>query len=138
MRHYFLDTNVVLDFLLARDPFVDQAAELIERGQGGNLCLSVASLSFATFYYIMRQQKLSHQATIQALSELAKLVQIISVTPEHIRLALAADLPDFEDAIQFFAALEAQADIIVTRDPKGFATASIPVLAPQAALATLT
>jgi hypothetical protein len=128
---------VVLDFLLAREPFVDQAAELIERGQGRQLQLSVASLSFATFYYIMRQQKLTHQATIQALGELAKLVQVLPVTSEHVRLALTTDLPDFEDGIQFFAALEAQADAIVTRAPKGFTTSSILALTPHAALAAL-
>lgn len=42
---------------------------------------------------------------------------------------------DFEDTVQYFSALQAEADLIVTRDTKGFEEASLPVMTPAEFLA---
>ena len=137
MKNYFLDTNVLLDFLLEREPFVGPATQLVELAVSGQLRLTASSLSFTTVYYLMRRQRVSEAAVISALTSLARVVTIAPVTAEMIQQALRSGLPDFEDAVQFFAALAAGAEAIVTRDRKGFPTQQVPVLSPLAALAQL-
>ncbi len=39
MRHFFLDTNVVLDVLAKRQPFAAVAAQLFERALQGQVAL---------------------------------------------------------------------------------------------------
>jgi predicted nucleic acid-binding protein len=50
MKHWFLDTNVVVDFLLNHPPFALNAAALLELARRQQTRLYVASLSFATAY----------------------------------------------------------------------------------------
>jgi predicted nucleic acid-binding protein len=54
MRHYFLDTNVVIDYLAQRQPFWPDAAELMQAGVAGEAKLYVSSLSFTNIEYILR------------------------------------------------------------------------------------
>lgn len=55
MKHWFLDTNVLVDFLTNRAPFAASAAALFELGRRKQARLYAASLSFATVYYLVRQ-----------------------------------------------------------------------------------
>ena len=45
-----------------------------------------------------------------------------------IDLALDSDFNDFEDAIQYYSAIENGIDLIVTRNLKDFKSSKIPVL----------
>ncbi|UOQ55259.1 PIN domain-containing protein [Hymenobacter cellulosivorans] len=135
MKHWFLDTNVLIDFLLGRLPFALDAAALLELARRQQLQLYAASLSFATAYYITRKTK-THEQTLAALSKLTRLVQVVSVDATTVQQALAAGFPDFEDALQYFAATAAPAiTAIITRDPQGFRDATVLVLTPAEAVA---
>ncbi|HEX8429425.1 PIN domain-containing protein [Hymenobacter sp.] len=137
MKHWFLDTNVLIDFLLNRPPFAMDAATLLELAERREVQLYVASLSFATAYYLGRKTR-PHQQTIAVLANLAQLVQIVSVDAIVVRQALAAGFSDFEDALQHFTATAVPAiEAIITRDPKGFQASTLPVLTPQEALAEI-
>jgi predicted nucleic acid-binding protein len=52
MKHYFLDTNVVLDFLARREPFAEAALEVFRAGLAYRVVLYVASLPFSIVYYV--------------------------------------------------------------------------------------
>ena len=68
------------------------------------------------------------------MSYLRQLHTILSIAPcsqAAVDRAFAADCPDFEDALQVFSAMEAGAEIIITRDPRHFAFAPIPVMSAQ-------
>jgi predicted nucleic acid-binding protein len=137
MKHYFLDTNVVIDYLAQRPPFWPDAAELMQAGVNGEARLYVSSLSFTNIYYILRRATSAQQAW-QLLWNLEQLVDIVTVDATTIRQALIMNAADFEDAVQYFAALSASSmSAIVTRDPKGFSLSDIPVLLPAQALAEL-
>lgn len=56
MKHYFLDTNVVLDFLARREPFAEAALDIFRAGLERRATLYVANLSFSTIYYVIRKQ----------------------------------------------------------------------------------
>ena len=76
----------------------------------------------------------------ELLLDIADLVTIIAVDSRNVNDALRSSFTDFEDALQYFAAAseaELAIEAIVTRDPKGFAEGTLPVLTPPAALARL-
>ena len=137
MRHYFLDTNVVIDYLAQRQPFWPDAAELMQAGLAGEARLYVSSLSFTNIEYIMRRASSAQQAW-QLLWKLEPLVEIVTVDATVIRQAIVAHFSDFEDGVQYFAAQNTPLiSGIITRDPKGFSGSTIPVISPAQALIEL-
>ena len=79
----------------------------------------MSSLSFTTVHYVASKSSNAAKA-LAGIAELFDLVTVVAVDKQIIGRALQSGLPDFEDAVQLFAALGAQAAIIVTRDRKGF------------------
>ena len=114
MRHFFLDTNVIFDYLGRREPNGAAAVELFQTAYEGKATLYVASLSFSHVFYTLRKQ----------------------VGAVVAREALDSDFADVEDAMQYFAAAsQAAVEAIVTGDPKGFKQGSLAVISPVEAQA---
>ncbi|RZK35840.1 MAG: PIN domain-containing protein [Hymenobacter sp.] len=138
VRHYFIDTNVLLDFVLLRDGFGSAAQQLFEASAANRVTLYASGLSFSHIYYTMRKTNSAPERRA-ALQELADLVDIIPVGRSIIEAALTLGFADFEDGLQYCAARTVPAiEALVTRDPKGFAAGALPVLTPPEALARLT
>lgn len=135
MTRVFFDTNVLLDVLRQREPFVRHAQPvwlLAERGKVRGL---VSTLSFANIFYIVRRGTDSQTAR-RTLHLLRAAFTPVACDARLIDLALAADFSDFEDAIQYYSASSAAADCILSRDAEHFQRAAIPVLTPAQFLAT--
>jgi predicted nucleic acid-binding protein len=135
MKHIFIDTNVIIDFLTDRKPFSLEAAKLFNFALNKKITLYTSSVSYNNIYYILRQS-LSHTATIKALTALEEWTETINVSKDVIRKSLKSDFKDFEDAIQYNCAQSiSKIECIVTRNSKDFKTSSLPVFAPQEAVA---
>ena len=50
-----IDTNVVIDFLQERQPFVEDASRLFERVDNGEVKGFIAATTITNIYYIVRQ-----------------------------------------------------------------------------------
>jgi predicted nucleic acid-binding protein len=137
MRHYFIDTNVLLDFVLLRNGFGSAAQQLFEASAANQVTLYASGLSFSHIYYTMRKTNPAPER-LAALQELADLVEIIPIGRPVIEAAIALGFADFEDGLQYCAARTVPAiEAIITRDPKGFAAGTLSVLTPPEALARL-
>lgn len=137
MKHIFLDTNVIIDFLAGREPFATDAAYLFDAVVAGTCKIYVCALSFNNIWYVL-SQTLKDVRTIELLKELEKMTLIASVTQEIIRQALDGKFKDFEDAIQYFCALELGIiDAVVTRNSKDFKNSELPIMSPAEAVAFL-
>ncbi|MFY8108024.1 MAG: type II toxin-antitoxin system VapC family toxin, partial [Bacteroidia bacterium] len=133
MKHLFLDTNVLIDFLSDRKPFSDDAAILFNYSLNKEIKIYVSAVSYNNICYIIRKS-LTHQSTIRILNELQELTECIDVSNEVIKNSLNSDFKDFEDAIQYNSAKsESKIDFIVTRNSKDFKLSSIPVISPKEA-----
>jgi predicted nucleic acid-binding protein len=133
MRRVFLDTNVVLDLMARREPFYVDAKAIFDRSADGAFQILLSVLSFWNIFYLMRK----HPGEAKAKADLAileRLVQVVPVQVDDLRGALASSIRDLEDAMQLQGAVAAKADVIVTRDPKGFKGSPVKVLAPDAFL----
>ncbi|GAA3978286.1 type II toxin-antitoxin system VapC family toxin [Mucilaginibacter dorajii] len=137
MKHVFMDTNVVIDFLADRKPFSMDAARIFDLGVIGKIKIYISAVSYNNIYYVLRQS-LSHPVTLQLLNELADMTEIVDVTDNVIRQSLKTDFKDYEDAIQYYCALSISAtNFIVTRNTKDFKKSTLPVLTPAEALKAL-
>jgi len=137
MKHIFLDTNIVIDFLANRQPFSLDAAKLFNLGVDGKVKIYISAVSYNNIYYVIRQS-LSRDAAIKLLGELAEISEITDTTNTIIRQSLKTDFKDYEDAIQYYCALSIpDIDFIVTRNTKDFKKSSLPVFTPAEAIAAL-
>ncbi|MFN8363228.1 MAG: PIN domain-containing protein [Cloacibacterium normanense] len=126
MEHVFVDTNIVIDLLQKRENFYKEAQELFTKADRKKLKLYISALTFANTYYILSKYYSSSEAK-KILSKFKVLVEVLPTTDKIIDLALASDFNDFEDAIQFYTALESNLHVIITRNKKDFKNNLIPV-----------
>ena len=127
MDRVLVDTNIVLDLLSKREEFYKEAQELITLSDQGKVKLLISSLTIANAHYILSRHYKSDDAR-KILLKFKVLVEVLPLNDRVLELALISDFKDFEDAIQFYSALESDADLIITRNKKDFRTATLPVL----------
>ncbi len=131
-----IDTNIALDVMLARQPFVaDSAAVLaaVERSFcRGLLCAD----AITTIHYIARRQ-IGTQQSLTRISELLNIFEIAVVNRSVLISAITRNFSDFEDAILHESALQANADRIVTRNLVDFKASLIPVFSPAQFVQTI-
>jgi predicted nucleic acid-binding protein len=128
MKSLFLDTNIVIDLLAKREPFYRSAAQLFSLADKMKIQLSVSALTFANTNYILLKERKPEEAKL-ILRKLKLLVKVVSLDDKIIGLSLNdSDFKDYEDAIQYYTALENENDMIVTRNLKDFQRSRIPVL----------
>lgn len=121
-----LDTNIVLDVLMDRMPFADDAAELFSRVEDGTVMGYLCGTTITTVYYLAAKAV----GAPRAQEELKKLLTLFEVAPVNrhvLEAALSADFSDFEDAVIHEAARHVGAEAIVTRNQKDFRKSGIPV-----------
>lgn len=131
-----VDTNVVLDVMLGREPHLaDSAAVLaaVETARcGGLLCAT----TITTIYYLT-ERHIGGLASREKMGALLSMFGVAAVTQSVLGAALANGMPDFEDAVLHEAALQAGAHCIVTRNIDDFSLSKIPVHSPAQFLALL-
>ncbi len=115
----FIDTNIILDVLLNRYPFADDSEKVLSLCETNvcNGCISV--LTVCNLVYILRKFLGSERAETE-VGRLLTFLELESVTVSGVKSVLQSEHPDFEDAIQLQSARESGADVVITRDKKGF------------------
>lgn len=124
-----LDTNVVLDLLLARKPFDKDAVAIASAVARGELVAYIAATSFTTIHYIARKAIGTLEAD-RAIGRLLLLFQVAPVTELVLSSALARAFSDFEDAVLDAAAELVSVNALITRDAEGFRLSRLPVFTP--------
>jgi predicted nucleic acid-binding protein len=125
-----LDTNVIIDYALEREPFWPTSEQVFLLIEAQRLVGYVSASTFGDLYYIIRKQR-GHDWTLDFLTRLAQFCQVATVNQTIITAALTAQFKDFEDAIQYAAALDSQVDVIVTRNAKDFVVTTPRVMTPD-------
>jgi len=135
-KHLFVDSDVLLDLALLREPFYPYIQLLLHEGEKQNVKLSTSGLIIANMNYILSKQ-LGAVTAREALKALRALVNVLSLDGEIIDLALTSNFTDFEDAIQYYIARKNNCDAIITRNIKDYKNSTIPVLTAEQFLNTL-
>lgn len=130
MNKIFIDTDVILDFLIAREPFALEAARIFSLSEKNEISICTTGLVFSNAYYILRKLG-THKKVIEKLTQLARLIDIIGLSKAAVMQALGSEFGDFEDALQHYAALSERVKIIVTRNTKDYKHSQLAVLTPD-------
>lgn len=131
MNKVFVDTNILLDLLLEREPWAEDAAILFSMADRKEIELLCCSLSFSTAVYLMQRFKYTRKEIVSKLTIVKSISTVTTVSDSVIDRMLQSDFVDLEDAIQYYSALAFGAETIITRNPKDFATSSIPIATPK-------
>lgn len=134
MKVVFCDINFILDIFLKREPFYNSAAKLFKKIEDKELKGYLCALSFPTLFYLLSKE-LNREKAIKTLEKIRIVFSIASVDQKVIDLSLASDFKDFEDAVQYYSAVQVKADCLITRNKDDYVDDRIPVLTPEEFLA---
>jgi len=135
VKKLFLDSDVMLDVLLKRPGFYLSSAGVIALAHENQIAAVTSSVAFVNVHYFL--DKYDRTNKFKLLTRFRSFVTIIEVGEKEIDMALKSGAIDFEDTVQYYSALNAKADIIITRNIKDYKQSLIPVLTPEQFLKTL-
>ncbi|MGC4130355.1 MAG: PIN domain-containing protein [Bergeyella sp.] len=131
---FFLDTNIIVDFVMMREQFYLELAMLVDYISSKNVEFYTSSHAIATTHYVCRKKYSENEIRV-ILENLLSMISVVSVDEEILRKSLKSHHKDFEDAVQIFCAHQIKKlDGIITRNLKDFSTSEIPVFSPDEAL----
>ena len=128
-----IDTNVVPDVLLRREPFFRTAAEVLNLTQRDEVWEYVSASAITDIYYIANKQMKDRDAVRDLLKRLLMIVSVAAVSEREIQNALNLAWGDFEDSVQYSVALLNEMDGIVTRNPSDYQEANMRIWLPEQA-----
>jgi predicted nucleic acid-binding protein len=123
----FLDTDIVLDLLLERQPHYSSAAAVFAMADRKRIKLYVSALSFANANYIL-SRKIGVTESRNILRDLKALLAVLPVDEKVVELALNSEFTDFEDAIQHFCASGNNIQLLLTRNVRDYRQSQIRVI----------
>ena len=124
------DTNVILDVLLDREPFSNEASFLLSKVEQAEIVGFICATTVTTIYYIANKA-LGPKAASHHIQSLLSLFVIAPVNRLVLENAIASKFKDFEDAVLHAAACHAGAKYIVTRNIVDFKHSKLPVFEPR-------
>lgn len=136
MRRLFIDTNIVLDLLLNREPWASHCKKIMIAQENGEIELFISPITLNNIHYVIQKEAKrmgSSNPREQARVALKFCLDYFEVTSLHARATLDAFLLnglDFEDDLQIVSAIAAACVCIVTRDQKGFRQCPVEVVGP--------
>lgn len=136
MTTVFVDTNIIIDFLTNRTPFGENASELFVLAEEKKIQINVCALSFSNIYYILKRFS-THKKILEKLESISTIVTILPVDELVLKKAMPSKFSDFEDAIQYYCAMQdKKCKVLLTRNEKDFKKSEIAVLSPEQFLKT--
>ncbi len=119
MKKILIDTDVLLDFLFDRKPYSDISTIILSRCERKQLKGYITPVIISNIYYLLRRTA-KHEKVIEKLRQLLEILNILQMDKSVIEKALNSEFKDFEDALQNFAAVNGEIEVIITRNIKDY------------------
>jgi predicted nucleic acid-binding protein len=136
MIKLFVDSDIILDLLAKREPHYIHAARLFTLIDQNELIAYTSPLIFANLHYLLKKQT-SNLLALKNLRKLKALINILSIDEKVIEQSLNSEFNDFEDAIQYFTAVNNGITLIITRNKTDYKRSKIDVLTAEEFLKSL-
>ncbi|MBL1410228.1 type II toxin-antitoxin system VapC family toxin [Sphingobacterium faecale] len=131
MEKILIDADVILDFFFDRQPFSDDASQILGLCETKVIQGFVTPIMISNIYYILRKTA-KHEKIIESLRMLTTIIDIATLDKRTILEALESGFKDFEDALQNFSAQQTEGiHIIVTRNTKDYKTSALSIMTPE-------
>lgn len=135
-KKVFVDSDIILDLLLKRDPFFRFSQTLLNSVDKHDLKLYTSTLVIANVHYFLSKSLKDKTIARLQIKLLTEIIGILPVMAEDVQAAIDSSNNDFEDAIQISVAENAKANFIITRNTKDYKYSTIPVLTAEQFLRT--
>lgn len=126
-----IDTNIVLDVMLKREPFYRLSLEILSLAKKDDIEEYVSASAITDIYYLAYRQLRDKVIVNKLMKELLTVVSVASVSGQEIENALSLEGNDFEDSVQYSVAFLQEMEGIVTRNPNDYKEAKIKVWKPE-------
>lgn len=134
MKAIVIDTNVILDLLLARSPWVASAKEILLMVAENKIQGYITASTVTDIYYVLHKHVGDRERTKRIVLDLLHVVKVLDVTGTDCVKAFELPMTDYEDALLAYYAKRHKIDCIVTRNPKHFKASPVKSLLPDAFL----
>ena len=131
-----VDTNVVLDVLLARQPFVKHSSEVFALVETSTIEGYLCATTVTTIEYLL-SQALSDKNTAASITRLLDIFEVAPVNRAILEQALRSEIEDFEDAVIEQSAKLVDVKFVVTRNLKDFQRSEVTALDPEELLSQI-
>ena len=138
MIKVLIDSDVILDLFLDREPFADQAERVFEKLAIVSFQGYVTTAALLNIYYVARKI-LGRTAALDCVQRLLETdgLELLAIDKRQIQAALNSKMTDFEDAVQASVADGAELDFIVTRNRRDFHLSPVSAVSPDKLLEML-
>lgn len=130
IKRVFLDTDILLDVALARQPFFKASKMVLAMAENNLVIGHLSSNGIANIYYVLRKAGGDENART-FLSRITKYLTVTAINHQNVLEALKSRFSDFEDALQNFSAVENQCEYIITRNIQDYKESKIKVILPE-------
>ena len=131
------DSNVVMDVLAERQPFVDASEEAMAKAALIGYPIAITANTVTDLFFLLRKHFTDAAKTREVLEKMVSAVQILDTTSEICLAAFKSPVADFEDAVLVETAIRWSADFIVTRNTRDFGASPIKAVTPDEMLVML-
>ncbi len=125
-----LDLNVLMDFLLKRQPWCVEAYAIWNATPEARLTSFVSAASLTTVFYLARKVG-PQEFALNAVRLTVETLGVIPIDVDTMNVALMMSGKDFEDNVQIACAVRSDVEAIITRNPSDFTASPIPVMSPS-------
>jgi predicted nucleic acid-binding protein len=136
MIKLFIDSDIILDLLAEREPHYIHAARLFTLIDQNEIIAYTSPLIFANLHYLLKKQT-TNLLALKSLRKLKTFINILPIDERVIEQALDSEFNDFEDAIQYFTAVNNGITLIITRNKIDYKRSKIDVLTAEEFLKSL-
>ena len=130
MNSVFIDTDVILDLFIQREPHHKIALRFFSFLKKNAIQGFTSPVSVANMYYILEKTK-NRRYALDKTRRLMQLVRIATLDQQITEAAIGAPYRDFEDSIQYHCALANGIRTLITRNVSDYPKNQLKVLLPD-------
>lgn len=131
-----IDTNVIIDFLITREPYFESSSKVMEKCAVRELKGYIAFHSVSNLWYILR--RIPEDKRRKWMIDICGFLEVAGVSHDEVLRAIKMDkFIDFEDCLQDRCAKNVGAEYIITRNIDDFSESEVPAISPENFLKTI-
>lgn len=131
MNNVMIDSNVILDVFLERDPFFEASAKTLNLVYDKLVTAMIPASCITDIYYVARRISHNKEKSYKAIELVTKILEICDVTSDIIHTAFQHNADDFEDCILAECAKANECSYIITRNEKDFSEFEVRCITPE-------
>jgi predicted nucleic acid-binding protein len=128
MKKVFIDANIIITVLNREYPAFRMASRILSLADNPSYTIYTSATCLAISFYFACK-KCSESNAMEKIKTLCEKIEIVNAGQAEVKAALANQkVHDFEDGIEYYSALHANCQYLVTENTEDFYFATIPVM----------